>query len=301
MAGLACLPLAGAARERAAPAQPPSETRIWMRAVIVYPFPDAPVTVERLSGTVTPTQPGRLVNMDDVGSYRITVAHAEVQAPGASLAALLNRYVLPSAGTDIQKVSVQLAPGEIQLRGTLRKGGLPIGFSATAAPAPAPSGELSLKVVKMKAAGFIPKSLLDALGLTLEKVAQPERRNVFRIEGDTMLVPVPSMFPPPKFFGKLTSVRVTPAGLQAVIEGPEIGPPPPERSAAYLMFRGGRVSFGRLTMTDADLTLLPKKTTPSLGFSPAEYFRQLVGGYSISKPDRGLVAYVADYRDLSRR
>jgi len=51
----------------------------------------------------------------------------------------------------------------INLRGKLKMAGLPIGFSATALATPTPSGDLRLQVIKMKAAGFIPKSLLDAL------------------------------------------------------------------------------------------------------------------------------------------
>jgi hypothetical protein len=236
--------------------------------------------------------------MDKVTSYSIRVSHTEVRMSAASLSALLNSYVLPSAGTNIRNVNVTFDNGAVRLRGTLKKAGLPIGFSATALATPTPTGELRLQVVKMKAAGFIPKSLLDALGLTLEKTAEPQRRGVFRIEGDTLFVPVSSMFPPPKFYGALRTVRVTPQGLDAVIVGRKVGPPPPERSASYLIFRGGKVQFGKLTMTNSDLTLLPRSKTTTLGFSPNRYFQQLVGGYSVSKPDRGLVSYVADYRNL---
>jgi len=89
--------------------------------------------------------------------------------------------------------------------------------------------------------------------------------------------------------------------LTAVLEGGgATGAPPPQRSGSFLIFRGGRVQFGKLIMTDADMSLLPRKPGPTLGFSAAHYYRQLVAGYSVSKPDFGLISYVADYRDLSR-
>jgi hypothetical protein len=44
--------------------------------------------------------------------------------------------------------------------------------------------------------------------------------------------------------------------------------------------------------------LVPKGRATSLGFSPAGYYRQLTGGYSISEPDFGLTAHIADYRAL---
>jgi hypothetical protein len=276
-------------------------TRVWMRGVVIYPFDDAPTHIDRLSGVIKPAQAGRPVNMDEVASYAIDVGEAEVRVPAESLAALLNRYLLPTARTDLKRVDIRFENDAIRLRGTLKKAGVPIGFSATAVAAPTPSGEMRLDVVKMKAAGFIHKSLMDALGLNLATFAQPERPGVFRIEKNTIYVPMSSIFPPPKFQGRLKSVKVTPQGIRAVMGGAASpGPPPPQSSPAYLMFRGGRVQFGKLTMSDVDMTLLPRKKTATLGFSASGYYRQLVAGYSMSTPDRGLVSYVADYRDLGR-
>jgi hypothetical protein len=239
--------------------------------------------------------------MDDVTSYSVEVGHAEVHVPPQTLAALMNRYLLPAARTDIHDVTLRMGDGAIELRGKLRKAGVDVGFKATAVASATPRGEIRLQVVKMTAAGFIPKSLLDALGLTMAKVGQPKVRSVFRIEGNTLYAPVASIFPPPKFNGRLKSVRITPQFLTAVLEGGgAAGPPPPQGPGPSMMFRGGRVQFGKLVMTDTDMTLLPKKPADTLGFSAAHYYRQLVAGYSVSKPDFGLVSYVVDYRDLTR-
>lgn len=303
VAALTALALSpGFAEDRAPPGHAASQTtRVWMRNITIYPFDDAPTTIDRLSGTLTPTRAGRIVNMDDVTSYSIEAGRAEVRVPPETLSVLLNRYVLPAAGTDIGQVTVRMDNGAIQLRGKLKKAGIAIGFKATALASATAQGEIRLQVVRMRAAGFIPKSLLDALGLTMARVAQPENRRIFRIEKDTLYVPVASVFPPPKFSGRLKSVRITPRGLIAVLEGAgATAAPPPQRSRSFLIFRGGRVQFGKLTMTHADMTLLPRKPGPTLGFSATHYYRQLVAGYSVSKPDLGLVSYVADYRDLSR-
>jgi hypothetical protein len=275
-------------------------TRIWMRGIVMFPFDDAPAMVDQLSGILVPTRPGRLVDMDDVTSYAVRVGHAEVRVPAATMAVLMNRYVLPAAGTSISHVDVRFGNGTILLRGKLRKAGIPVGFKATALPSVTPTGEMRLQVVRMKAAGFIPKSVLDALGLKLAKVAQPRNPGVFRIVGDTMFVPVASMFPPPKLLGRLRSVRVTPQALIAVLEGGASPRPPPQKAASYIMFRGGRVHFAKLTMTDTDLTMMPRKPSATFGFSPANYYRQLVAGYTLSTPQRGLVSHVTDYRELRR-
>jgi len=86
-------------------------TGIWMRNIIIFPYDDAPITVQRLSGTLKPTKAGRIVDMDEVASYRIDAAHAEVRMPAASLSVLMNRYVIPLSGTRLKNISVVSATG----------------------------------------------------------------------------------------------------------------------------------------------------------------------------------------------
>lgn len=275
-------------------------TRIWMRNVVMFPYDNAPATVSRLSGTAVPTRAGRPIDMDDVTSYAVEVRHAEMHMPAATMQALMNQYILPSADTAIKRVTVSFGDGTIEMRGTMRKLGLPIGFTATAVASPTPQGEMRITIVRMKAAGFIPKSFMDAIGLKMSKVAQPDNRQVFRIVGDTMIMPVSSMFPPPKFLGPLKSVRVTPQGMDSVVGRGTDDMPAGLRTGAHVHMRGGQVNFGRLTMARTDLTMVPKGDAGSLGFSPRNYYRQLSAGYSISQPDFGLVGHVADYRTLAR-
>ena len=284
-----------------APTAAASQTRFWMRNIIMFPYDNAPATVTRLSGTAVPTKPGELIDMDDVTSYAVRVRRAEMMMPAASMQALMSQYILPSADTAIKRVSISFGNGTIEMRGTMRKLGVPIGFTATAVASPSPQGEMRITVVKMKAAGFIPKSVMDALGLKMSKVAQPDNRRVFRIIGDTMIMPVSSMFPPPKFIGPLRSVRVTPKGMYSVIGSGSFDPPSGSRAEPYIHMRGGRVNFARLTMSPTDLTMVAKGRSTALGFSPRNYYRQLVAGYTISRPDYGLTGHVADYRSLRRR
>src|SRR5579871_5712253 len=115
VAGLTCLllPARGTTRSAIKLTMPAQPTRIWMRNIIVFPFDSAPVEVKRLNGVLTPTARGQAVSMDKVASYAIRVSHTEVRMSAASLTALLNSYVLPSAGTDIRNVSVAFDNGAI--------------------------------------------------------------------------------------------------------------------------------------------------------------------------------------------
>jgi hypothetical protein len=110
-----------------------------------------------------------------------------------------------------------------------------------------------------------------------------------------MILPVVSMFPPPKFLGSLSAVRVTPQEMVTTIGQPVPPAQPPVSVSSYLYLHGGTVTFAKLTMRDTDLMMVPKDRAPLLRFSPAHYYQQLQAGYSVSLPGRGLVGYVADY------
>jgi hypothetical protein len=81
---------------------------------------------------------------------------------------------------------------------------------------------------------------------------------------------------------------------------------PPARTGAdaipsaqnVISFRGGRMRFGRLTMTDADLQLIDADPADPFDFYPAKYRAQLVAGYSRNTPEGGLRTMMPDYNDI---
>jgi len=179
------------------------------------------------------------------------------------------------------------------MSGTMVKLGLPVPFTATATLAPTTHGDLRIHIVSMHAAGIISKQLLDSLGLPLSDLAQPTDTNVFHIQGDDLIVPVLSMFPPPRFDGHVTAVHVSPSGLDIVLGRL---PSPTGHTASNIAFRGGTLVFAKLTMHDTDLMVVSKDTTQRLAFSPAHYYAQLENGNTQSLPGFGLVAHVGNFQ-----
>jgi hypothetical protein len=270
--------------------------RVQMRNVVLYPFRDAPSHVMALSGTVAPTRAGGTVVLDDISSYGIMVQHAEVALSPATMTVLMNRYILPASNGPIKHVEVSFGAGTIGMSGIIQKGKVRARFKASAVASPTADGDMRIRIVKMTAGGFVPKGLMDAVGLKMDKVAQPRNKQIFHVVGDDMIVPVVSMFPPPKVSGKLRSVSVRPGAMTAVI-GSAGTPAMPALGPSYIHYRGGVLKFAKLTMRDVDLTVVPKTSAP-LGFSPANYYRQMEAGFSVPQPDRGLVAHVPNYTAL---
>jgi hypothetical protein len=289
--------MAAPARSLAAD-QSPSTTRIWMRNLVLFPYNDVPTEVSALSGQVRPTRQGQPVLLDDVTSYGIVVDHASMRLTADDVTALMNRHILPMGNSPIKHVDVSFGDGSISMSGTMVKVGVPVPFTATAVLSPTNDGDLRVHMTAMRAGDVVPKSVMDALGMQMSKIAQPTNRRAFHMEDDDMVIPLASMFPPPVFTGRLTSVRVSPTGLFGTIGKRDPDNPPTVPSRSYLCMRGGTVMFAKLTMRDADMTMVPADSERDLGFSPSNYYSQMVGGVTISEPDRGLVARVKDFRDV---
>lgn len=275
--------------------------RVWIRNAVLYPYRDAPATVIELRGSVVPMRAGRPIVFDDIGSYGLEVASARVQIDPRAMTVLMNRVVLPAAKIPIEHVDVTFGSGTVGLSGIVVRGAIRARFRATATVAPTPAGELRLSVKKMTVAGFVSKRLMDALGLTIQHVAPPRDPDVLRVSEDDLIVPLASMFPPPRIGGRVRAVRVEPGRLIATIGAPNAGGALPSTAPSFVAFRQGTLRFARLTMRDSDLTLLPAAGESRLGFSPAAYYRQLEAGVTFVRPNGALVARVPDYRSIPLR
>lgn len=288
--------LSWASAASTAPANARGTSRIVMHRVQLYNFDDAPVAITDLEGTLTPSKRGGIVDLNDVGSYGIRIRTGTVTISAKTMAILLNRHVLPRAQSPLSDLSMTFGDGVIHLRGKIRTSVLKVGFAADAYPFVTPRGDMGMRIDRLKTAGFIPGSVSNALGMTLERMAKPGRPGVMTVQGNVMTVSVASTFPPPALDGRLTAVRVTPAGLFT-----RIGLGTRAKGAPFITIEGGAVRFAHLLMPEAKLRIQPRQKQADFGFSPRRYYRQMVAGTSKATPDFGLVGSFSDFRELHRQ
>ena len=115
----------------------------------------------------------------------------------------------------------------------------------------------------------------------------------------TMILDPSTLLPPPAMHGRIVAVRIEKDVLVQVF-GPAGEKPlsPPATSKNYIYWRGGQLSFGKLTMTETDLELVDEDPRDAFDFSVDRWNEQLVAGYSKITPMRGLKAHMPDYNDL---
>ncbi|WP_446743587.1 hypothetical protein [Silvibacterium acidisoli] len=302
---LSCIAAATASAQQ--PAKPPAvpqnapvrgAVHVEMKNGLFHVLDDVTVRVPKMDGWMVPRD-SQTVSLDEVQSFTLQIVSGETRLRDDQLARLANEYVLPHSESPLSDLQLHFEDGMIVVKGHLKKKlGLPFEGKATVSLAGA--SRIRLHFTDITVAGIIKKGVLDALGIKLSKVAQPKRGWKYQVQDDDIILPLLSIFPPPKVLGKLTSVRIEGQELVQVF-GPSGSSvePPAFNAPNYIYFRGGRMRFGKLTMEDVDLELVDKDPSNYFDFSLAHYHEQLEAGYSRSLADMGLIVFVPDYEKVA--
>jgi hypothetical protein len=256
--------------------------------------------VDDLAGHLVSRAADKPPVFDDVDSYLLEITSARVSMTPESLTNLMNNYLFAYPEAPLKNLKVTFENGELGQSGTLKKGvGVPFTMRGTIAATP--EGKIRIHPTSIKAAGFVPKGVLDFFGLELERLVKLKHTPAVKIEGNDLLLDPEGLLPPPRIRGHLTKAWIQngvlveqfgPAGRQAALA------PPDPRFKNYMYYRGGTLRFGKLTMSDTDLLLVDADPKDLFDFSPERYNDQLVAGYSKNTRAHGLIVYMPDLNDL---
>ena len=257
--------------------------------------------IARLHGTMVSRDAGQPPVFDDQRSYVLRVDTADIAMETASLSTLMNRHVFGAKGSPLSDLTATAREGRIALEGKLHKG-LTVPFSAKAAVGVTPDGRLQLHLESLKTAGVPAKGLMHVFGLELADVVNLKEQRGVTLDGDDLVIAPGHALPPPEISGHLTAAAIRAGRLVLAFRRPGEPQHAAEGRARqnYVLFSGGTIRFGKLTMRDADLQLIDADPRDPFDFYPAKYERQLVAGYSKNTPRGGLRTFMPDYDDLAR-
>ena len=255
-----------------------------------------------LTGWLAIVAPGKIPTFDDVNSYVIEIDAARVSMTAASLTNLMNNVLFAGPDAPIKNMRVEIEGNELKQTGTLKKG-VSVPFTMRASLGVTSDGKLRLHPTSMKAAGIVPKGLLDFFGLHLNTLLKVGSESPMRVSGDDLLLDPERALPPPRIRGKLTKAWVADGVVFEQFGGEKPSPSitPPLASHNFMYYRGGTLRFGKLTMVDTDLMLVDDDPKDPFDFSPVQYKNQLVAGYSKTTADGGLITHMPDLSDVAKR
>ena len=253
--------------------------------------------VRHIEGAMLPTQGNRAPVFDDQRSFALRIDSGEIAMSPASLARLLNDHVFAYEGSPLKDIQVSIEEGHLKQKGTLRKG-IPVPFTIVADLSATPDGRIRVHPIDVKAAGIPSEGLMKMFGLELEDLIKSNRAHGVQIVDNDLLLDPGRLLPAPSLSGRLTAVtRETDRIVERFGSGTrgKLSADADRRARNYMYYRGGTLRFGKLTMTDTDMQLIDADPSDPFDFSPPEYVKQLVAGYSKNTPSGGLRVFMPDF------
>jgi hypothetical protein len=278
-------------------------TWIEMRNVALHIDEQGLLRIERLRGQVLTGECRCPAVLDDPRSFTIRVTNGVVRLRGDDLASLLNNVVFAYRGAPLKKLRARFDGTAVVLSGTLRKG-VDLPFSIWATPRLEPDGRVRMHPTRTRILGINGAALMKALGLHLDDLLNLEGARGAVVDRDDILLDPLEILPPPAIEGRLAWIgvegdelvqRFAHTALDTVFERYIR----PDSSAPnFVYFRGGKLRFGKLEMSDTDLQIVDTDQSDPFDLYLAKYNRQLVAGHSRNLPNYGLRVEMPDYDDL---
>jgi len=256
------------------------------------------VDIQDLDGALLSTTPGQPPVFDDQRSFVLRVDAGTIAISPSSLTRILNERVFASKQSSITNVDVSIAEGRLVQKGTLRKG-LRIPFTIVAELSAAADGRIRIHPTSVKAAGIPASGLLKLLGVEVDDLVKSDRSVGLEVSGNDLLLSPDRLLTEPAIRGRLRAVRIDGDEIVQTF-GANLPPAPSGLTGNYMQYRGGMLRFGKLTMSDADMTLIDVDPRDPFDFWPARYVQQLVAGYSKNDASGGLRVYMPDYDQAPR-
>jgi hypothetical protein len=269
-----------------------------MRNVDLHITRQIELQVRHLRGRFLPLGARPAPYLDDPTSYTVTVDTGEVAVDLPSLNAIVSR-ALERARSNVRRVEISVDDkGQLRQKGVVKKG-INVPFDMRASVGVTPEGLLRIHSESVKGFGIPVNPLLKLLHVQTDDLIHVDPGHGITAQDNDLLLDISKLLPPPGFQGRLTSVRVDRGALVQVFGSGEPRPlSPPATSKNHIYWRGGQLSFGKLTMTDTDLELVDDDPGDPFDFSVDRWNEQLVAGYSKTTADRGLRAHMPDLNDL---
>src|SRR4030095_14962496 len=154
----------------------------------------------------------------------------------------------------------------LRQKGTLNKG-VPLPFDVRASVSPTPDGRLRIHSESVRGFGVPVNPLLKTFGVKVGDLFKVDPGRGVTVDGNDVLLDPSSLLHPAAMHGRITAVRWE-KGAPVQVCGSGVHHPlsPPATSKNYIYWRGGELSFGKLTMTETDLELVDAGPRDPVGF-----------------------------------
>ena len=253
--------------------------------------------IKKLRGRLIPIEKYSHPIFNNKESYILDIYSANIKMDMKSLSNLLNKYVFGYKGSALKNIQVSISGKQIKQEGSMR--GIP--FTIISDISVTPEGKIRLHPTDTKAFGIKMNGLMKFFNIKLKSLIPADSATGINvIDNDLLLDPI-LMLPLPRNKGHLKSIEVENGELTQVFFSKSALPLKPYyENTNYMYFRGGNLTFGKLTMKGTDIEIIDNDPKDPFDFFNDHYFEQLIAGYHKTTLDDGLIIYMPDYSDIKK-
>ena len=258
----------------------------------------ATVYIKMLSGELLPSEGSEFPVFDNKESFRLRIGYAEIDIAAGDLASVFNAYVFAGANSPVKGVSMSIENGHLKIKGKLHDVGT-IPFETESTLNPTDDGKILLRTAKVKALHVPVKGIMNLFGVEIADLIKNGKLPGIEARGDDLVLDPSLVFPAPHMEGRVTETRIE--GNTIVLTfGDKNRATKARQTGNYISFRGNRLRFGKLTMTDVDMTLIDMDPTDPFDFFLDRYKDQIAAGYSKISSNSALRIFVKDFNKLGK-
>ena len=264
---------------------------------VMYHYNEKTVAhIRMLSGELIPTGENAMPVFDDKNSFTLKVSSAEIAMNTDSLGNALNSYAFASAKSPLKDVTMTISKGKLKVKGKLHdKGDIP--FETDGELTPTADGKLRMQADKIRALHLPVKGLMDLIGADISDFIKTEKVPGLSADKDGLIFDLKEMLPPPHIDGAVRAVKIEGQNIVLTFGSPAKNSREP--AGNYMAYHGNQLRFGKLTMSDADLTLLDMNPQDPFDFYLDHYREQLQAGYAKIGANFGLRVYMKDFSKIA--
>ena len=278
------------------PAVPDSQiTRLWAHNLLLRKGPHFRVYVRWIRGRMVRTERDRVPDFDVPESFVLEIEKGMVDAKLSDIAEFLNSG--QQGNPPLKNLQVENHGGELQIKGTAHKGiSVPVRLDGELTPLP--DGRLKLHVKKLNVLKVPVKGLFGLFHLKLDDLMPKTSVPGLQASGDDIYLDTQKLLPPPHIHGHITSVQLLNDRARVIYGNATETEEQLAQWHNFLRLSGGTVSFGKLTMRQADLTLVDATNDTWFDLDLVNYQTQLIYGTMRTTAQAGIEAYMPDLDHL---
>jgi hypothetical protein len=254
--------------------------------------------IKSLSGELLPTEGSEFPVFDNKDSFRVRIWYAEIDIAAADLASVFNSYVFARDNSPLKGVSMSIEGGHLKIKGKLHDVGT-IPFETESTLSPTDDGKILLRTGKVKALHVPVKGIMNLFGVEIVDLIKNGKLPGIEARGDDLMLDPSLVFPAPHMDGSVTGTRIEGNAIVLTF-GDKNRAVKARQTGNYMSFRGNRLRFGKLTMTDVDMILIDMDPADPFDFFLDRYKDQIAAGYSKISSSSALRIYVRDFNKLRK-